>query len=145
MEITWEFLQTRMRNFEINLLKSKLMQIWKSFSIYWNLYKHNALKILHSLSQKLSSYLPVKFVYFVKNRLFLTSREFLEFKTRNFFSIGFTRTRTYRKIFTLVLRFFDKPPFWDSWWEFFFDKVSFLDMIRRFLRFLIMVFDKVSF
>ena len=77
-EITWEFLRTRMQNFEIYLLKSILIQIWKSL---FKFIKHNALKILHSLSR----YLPVMFVYFVKSRLFLTSREFLEFKTQNFF------------------------------------------------------------
>ena len=70
IETAWKFLQTRMQNSEINLVKSILMQIWKSFSIYSNSYKHNALKILHSLSQEFLSYILVKFVYFVKSRLF---------------------------------------------------------------------------
>ena len=62
MEISREFLQIRMRNFEINVLKSTLMQIWKSSPIYSNLYKRDALNILHSLLQEFSSYLPIKFV-----------------------------------------------------------------------------------
>ena len=82
MEIIQEFLQTGMQNFETNLLKSILIQIWKSFSIYSNSYEHDALKILHFLSQDFLSCLPVKFVYFVKSRLSLTFREFLRFKTK---------------------------------------------------------------
>ena len=102
IEIAWEFLQTRMQNFETNLLKSILIQIWKSFSIYSNSYEHNALKTFQFLSQEFLSCLPVKFVYFVKSRLFLTSREFLRFKTRNFLSIVFTWTRIYREIFWVL-------------------------------------------
>ena len=84
MEITREFLQTRMQNFEINVLKSILIQISKSFPVYSNSYKHNALKILYFLLQEFLSYLPVKFIYFAKSRLFFNTQEFLRFKTQNF-------------------------------------------------------------
>ena len=102
MEITREFLQTRMQNFQINVLKSILIQISKSFPVYSNSYKHNALKILYFLLQEFLSYLPVKFIYFAKSRLFFNTQEFLRFKTQNFFGIVFTWTRTYREIFNFA-------------------------------------------
>ena len=89
IEIDWKFLWTRMQNFEINLLKSILIQIWKSFPIYSNSYKHNALKILHFLSQEFSSYLPVKFVYFVKSRLFFNISRIFRIQNAKFFEYCF--------------------------------------------------------
>ena len=82
-------LRTRMRNFEINLLKSTLMQIRKSSPIYSNSYKHNSLKIFHSLSQEFSSYLPVKFVYFVKSRLFFNISRISKIQNAKFFEYCF--------------------------------------------------------
>ena len=89
LETAWEFLQTRKQNFEINLLKSIRMQIWKSFSIYSNSYKHNTLKILHFLSQEFLSYLPVKFVYFVKSRLFFNISKIFKIQNAKFFEYCF--------------------------------------------------------
>ena len=49
-------------------IKGTLMQIWKSLYMLRS-YKNNTLKISHSESQEFSSYLPVKFVNFLKSRL----------------------------------------------------------------------------
>ena len=78
-----------MQKFEINLVKSILIQIWKSFSIYSNSYKHNALKFLHFLSQEFLSYLPVEFVYFVKSRLFFNISRISNIQNAKFFEYCF--------------------------------------------------------
>ena len=54
-----------MQNFEINLLKSILIKILKSFSIYSISYKHNVLKILHFLSQDVLSYYYFSIIYYL--------------------------------------------------------------------------------
>ena len=89
LETAWEFLQTRMQNFEIYLLKSIRMQIWKSFTIYSNSYKHNTLKILHFLSQEFLGYLPVKFLYFVKSKLFFNISKIFKIQNAKFFEYCF--------------------------------------------------------
>ena len=75
------------KNYPAFYEKYRPMKIAWGFSIYSNSYKHNALKIFHFLSQEFLSYLPVKFVYFVKSRLFLTSWKLLRFKTQSFLSM----------------------------------------------------------
>ena len=83
--------------------KYRLMKITPEFCIHSNSYKHNALTILHFLSQGFSSYLPVNFVYFVKSRLFFNISRISKIQNAKFFEYCFCMNTNYREIFKFAL------------------------------------------
>ena len=71
--------------------------------------KHNALKISHSLSQEFASYIPIKFLYFIKNRLifnifyfflYVCKQTFCEHSEREIFWVLFLHKHEHIKKFS---------------------------------------------